>query len=538
MTDRFIVDFKIASAERTTLFSPNWKWPIAQSEYDDLIREFVYWTQGLRSRLAIGEDLSTALSLIEVHLLRDLAAIACTQIEVSVAKQNNLELVFSDNHPVHEMITQDEYRSISPTSDRQQLRERAQISKKRVVRRAIGKKVLRMKTMLTGIPKVHSISTNTLSRELTNDSAALIRINHADVAAQRVNNLQFNPNLSELSEHISTKFIELLTEAGHDTSEKFVEFIGSVVSSYLNRGWQDRTYQPEFTPTPSMTLFTGSGGNYLARLLSRSFSDVGGRVIRTTHGGDSPLFDDPLWPTIDLPFATDYVAFGNSGAREIKRIIIQHQKQSSSTTTLRAYAGGSQFHSRIPTSRSSNRRIETVQVIASSFMGELRAVPNVCLPDVVYYEWHRRILSTIKSAGFTTISKRHPKGLYIEREAYEDVASEEIRQSQFKATFNNVDAYVLDIAGSAFMEAMCTLKPVVLIHIPIRRLTESARAAIRKSAQLIDAQFDEQNRVVINEQELIESINAPIDVEARMQFVSDYLTSSSENISEIRRIIK
>lgn len=97
----------------------------------------------------------------------------------------------------------------------------------------------------------------------------------------------------------------------------------------------------------------------------------------------------------------------------------------------------------------------------------------------------------------------------------------------------NTDAYVFDFQGSAFMEALCTLKPVVLIDIPIRAMRAGARSEIMKSVTIVPASFDEQNRVVIDPEELHQAIKKPVDIEARKQLIQDFLLKPSANFSHL-----
>ena len=134
----------------------------------------------------------------------------------------------------------------------------------------------------------------------------------------------------------------------------------------------------------------------------------------------------------------------------------------------------------------------------------------------------------IKAAGFRTIVKRHPKGIGSNIPIFEDVASKELKQTKMADTFNQADAYVIDQLGTGFMEAMCTLKPVILIEIPNRQLTKQARTQLNKSIVIIRATYDENNRVTIERDRLIEGLGEPINLEARHKFISDYLTSSDD----------
>jgi hypothetical protein len=96
-----------------------------------------------------------------------------------------------------------------------------------------------------------------------------------------------------------------------------------------------------------------------------------------------------------------------------------------------------------------------------------------------------------------------------------------------------IDGWVTDIAASAFLEAMCSLKPVVLVDIPTRRMTEIARKRIPESVQIVNATFDDDNRVIIDDNELIEALEKPFDLGARRRFLDDFLLTPSTNYSSI-----
>ena len=537
MSDRFIVDFKVAIEERDSLFGASWSWPVPQTDYDDLIREYLDWIQRTPHRESLEIPQLETFNLIESELLKDLGAIIGSFLEVSVASQRGLKLVYDGNsHPLHSMMEADEFHVFSPTSRRQQMRASEAFSIRRRLRRFVGKSFLSLKHQLFGLPHTRLISTNTLSRELTANRGTLIRIDHADVVAQRSQASPL-PWVQELSGVFAKELVRRLIDSGHNVTNNFLNYIGSLTSAQLSRAWADREYRPGFEPSPSMTLFTGSGGNYLARLVSHSFVSAGARVIRTTHGGDNPLFEDPMWPSNELAFADDYVTYGSEGIPVVKQKIKAQSERSRSVTRPRVHAGGSLFHASIPSRSYPSRKVETVHVVSQSFSAELRASPNMCLPDVVYFDWHRRLLSELRLNGFRTVAKRHPKGVHPGIKAYDDVATSELRMTSMDSIYADAEAYVFDCAFSAFMEAMCTLKPVVLIHIPFRRFAQNGREAIQKSAKVIDAYFDELNRIQVDVNSVVEAIQHPVDVEARRQFIEDYLTNSSTSVDEVKSII-
>jgi hypothetical protein len=287
-----------------------------------------------------------------------------------------------------------------------------------------------------------------------------------------------------------------------------------------------------------MTLFTGTGGGYLARTVAHAFQMNGAKVIRTTHGGDTALFKDPLWRSIELPFSDTYVTFGTEAANEVSSVSESHSASGKVPDTREIVAGGSHFHQKIVDAALRSSQIKNVYVISASFSGKRRAIPNVKIHDLVYMEWHRRMLKRLSEAGYEVFAKRHPKGSGADIPIFDDIAAVELRQTRMAETFSQADAYVFDIAGSAFIEALCTLKPVVLIDIPNRRLIESARIQLEKSVTIVRADFDDKNLVTVDHNRISEGLQQSVDLDARGQFIFDYLTSHDSQSAELKALAR
>jgi hypothetical protein len=530
---RFVVDFRIAAEERNSLLSEEWFWPVAQNEYDSCFREYVDWAHAFPAQLAHDHELRMAYELFESDILKDLAAIFGTWVDVSTAKQNQLNLVYHEDQHLYRMLDENRFDSHSPLDEARNIGETRLRDPKRIAARFLRKNVNNAKTIFRGRPNVHSISANMLVRQLTAGRSSLLRLAYADLANQRARKTTIHPELLNLAETISSKAIETLDSHGHSPTKELANYIGTIVNRRLTSAWHDRDYTPGFQPTFKMTLFAGTGGNYLARVVGNSFQKRGANVIRTTHGGETILFDHPLWSPIELPLADTYVTYGSASAKSMNILAEKHRSLRKTSTPARIVAGGSKHHANIINAATPGKDVRKVIVIAAAFTGTRRAIPNVKLHDVVYYEWHRRLLAMVKSNGFEVISKRHPKGLGAADRLYDDVATTELRQVGMQDIFESADAFVMDIAGSAFLESACTLKPVVLIDIPNRTMTDEGRKAIEKSIEIVPATFDDQNRVIVDPRNVADAIRKPVDIDARRKLLVDYLTQPDQQLLDI-----
>lgn len=532
MSDRFVVDFRIASAEKDTLFNQDWHWPIPQSTYDDSAREFVDWAYTLPAELTHDEKLGITYELCEADMIKDVTSIIGTWIDVSTAKAKQLDLVFLQDQLLYQMMDENQFSDYSQLEDWRTISQKELRRPSRRIARFARRRINRLEDLIKGRPLVHSISANVLSRNLTHGRSRLFRLAYAELIPQRANRKDVHPELRDLAQTISSKVISSLTNVGHPPSVQLEKHFSDIILNRLINAWYDKEFRPGFTPTSKMTLFAGTGGSYLVRVIGHSFLKNGGKVIRMTHGGE-PLFDHPLWSPIELPFADIYVTHGVRAAEQLTPIADRHQKIRKSKRNITVLGGGSNYHSEILKGATNPTQVKTVFVTTASFTGTARAIPNVKLHDVVYYEWHRRLLGMISSAGFTVISKRHPKGLGIAHPLFNDVASDELMQVGMNETFARADAFVMDIASTAMMEAICTLKPVVLVDIPNRQMLEAGLRDVEKIVQIVPAHFDERNRVVVDPYLLVEAIREPVNVEARKLFIADYLTEPDQQLTTL-----
>jgi hypothetical protein len=533
MSKRLVIDSQLAARDPAGIFDENWSWPIAQSDYDQPIAEFFEWSDELHKELADLPQLLSAFLLIKTDLLKDLSYYAAAWLDLAAAERAGYEVLFDPNQYIYQSIVSGEYGGNFPTeilrrpkSSGMQGRVRKQLSRlkrNRANKRALG-------SLETNI---YLFQPNHLSNEITVKDSPRLRLLAGDVDRWRGTLSGAPERVDELGSYIAGKFSEIISSHGYSPPRVFDNHTRAISSHYIQIGWHDAG-AASLLPLPRQksTLVTGTGSGYPARLMAYQSLLEGHRVIRTAHGGDPPMFDDVLWPSIEFPFATKYIVNGAVGAESLTESIKRRSESVLHNYTGSVVGVGSELHSRIRevASESPTGNVKTVSVITASLTGMIRVVPRMKLHDVVYLEWHRRLLSSIKQLGYEVISKRHPKASLAGQRIFSDIADEELISTPMKAIEQRTDAYVIDFGASAFMEALCTLKPVILIDMGIRKLKPEARAAISESAVIISSSFDDRNRVVIDENELRMGLEKPVDIPARDRLIQDYLLRPSTDI--------
>ena len=292
MSKKFIVDVRIAASERDSLFTPEWNWPIKQETYDDPLRKFVEWTHALPAQFADKPELRTAFELIEVDLLHDLAYFVGAWIDLSTAKKLDLDLVHGSDQHLYNMLAQDRLDGFSPTHYARAARDPNLRRPMKRLYQLARKTVRNSSAKIKGRPTTHSIGVNPLLLELTGGPRNLFHLSYANIVAQRPTIQHPDPVIGELAREIQQQLSKRLADVDHAPTEKLNSHIQRLVTNHLINGWSDKDFKPEFTPTPKMTLFTGTGGGYISRTLSHAFQKNGAKVVRATHGGESVDYPD------------------------------------------------------------------------------------------------------------------------------------------------------------------------------------------------------------------------------------------------------
>ena len=532
MTKSLIIDSNLAIVNQERIFNQYWSWPISQNQYDDPITEFIKWSDELHRELRGISGLLDAFFLIKSDLLKDLSYYASAWIDVAQAKQEDIKLIYGPNEHILQSLVTDNFVGPPPTIIKRNARTIGLTGLIRSNLSRFKRSWTNRQALFGGQSRYYATSMNNLGKQISPPQTSFMRF-HADDLKRMPENQSESPNhLNELARQISDVLCKIISKYNTAPSKAFAEYIYSMTYHYLRIGWTDSAISPILKKIKtSSTLITGTGSGYSARLLSYQFLKSGKTVLRTTHGGDLPFFDDVLNPTIEFPFASKYIAYGEQAARTLKVAIDRRSESEYPFYTRSVIAAGSNFHSRILNRAEikKNESIRSVTVVTGCFLGAYRVNPQYALHDVVYMEWQRRLLQMTRKLGYAVISKRHPKGIMSQTKIFTECTDNELLNTTMSDVEQNTDAYIFDFQGSAFMEAICTLKPVVLIDIPIRTWRCEARSQISESVSIVPASFNEQNRVVIDEKQLEHALTNPVDINARERLIHDYLLRPSDN---------
>ena len=534
MAKSLIIDTRLIQDNLENIFTPDLIWPIHQSQYDKPLARFIRWLDEIHKEIKDNPRLLNAFLLVKSDLTKDLCYYTSSWIDVAEATQNDTELIYgNDQHIIQELLT-DEFYGHLPTDMR---RYQATPHFKSLVRSRLSRlkrHIQNRKSLTSNKSQIYCTSLNHLGNQIAPATTLPLRFTSEDVHRKRKKSTNTPNRVEELAHQISDNLIKFIGDDYASPSRAFSHHLYYIALKYLQNGWTDAAIGTAFPDIKvGSTLITGTGSGYSARLLSYQFLNNDQRVIRTTHGGDQPFFSDMRIFTTEFPFASKYVTYGDGAAQTLQKIVNEKNESNYRYYTKSFQGAGSDQHTQILHRSKIKKTINNVAVITGSFYGMYRVVPHRTLHDIVYMEWHRRLLKMTRSYGYTVISKRHPKGFMSEVPAFSDIAQIELLNMSMKNIEQQTDAYVIDVASSAFMEAICTLKPVVLIDMPMVDIKADPLSQMRKSVSIIPASFDENNLVTIERELLREALEKPVDIAAREQLINDYLLTPSANLDSI-----
>lgn len=513
-------------------------WPIAQSRYDELSGDVLKLLQ--RQYRSIGNDgeLGTLLAIAAVDLANEYNYFLACLVDVTHARQSGVQLVYSDSCILYPMLDQNLfYQRFSGLEKNQSYyRIRGARSIKQRLSGQLQDLHLKFRATTT-VPENYFFSANPLLQQWKSDNSLSIQRLHSDLRRSQSSPSSLPSPVTEFSGHLADEVSGILANRGCHVTEEAKRYLDQMTRFYLGSAWIQLRYPfPSSIKFQTGKLMVGTGGNAASRVISHEFQRHGQPVFRFSHGGDRGLFDDWTWGLIELSFTDVYVAHGRGEGSRMRERLADGTPPLMLSTRPNVVAIGSGFHKKIYDTSQVERpekQIENVMLTTASLNGENRHLPFIKVHDLVYLDWHVGLIRGLEESGYHVTAKRHPKGILSKEPLLGNFCEDEVVGGQFSNMLNCADAFVLDIAGSTFAEALCTLKPVVLVDLGNRPFNSTARRDLETCCQIVPAVIQENNRIVIDINLVADAIETPVDTDARREFVNEYFLQPSTNLEEV-----
>lgn len=518
-------------------------WPVPQTRYDDIGEQLVDLIELKYLRGIADGELRVPLALRASNILREFDALVACLINFSWSREHGRPLIYSPDSRMHRMVDNDEFDDRFRISQNPEMfTDRPTVGGIRGHARVLVSHLKAKANQTLGFTDTYTIAPNMLASQLTPPSHIRLLPGLPRSVFKMRRNTTVPNHVTDFGDDIVREVREILLNSELEMTPAAHEYLRSVVGYYLATAWSDVTYPVDLSIRfQNSHLLTGTGGSYVFRYYSYRFQAQERPVVRFAHGGDPQLFEDLAIGEHEMAYADLYVAHG-AGEAEVMNRRISDDRFRITTGKKPVIVGiGSEYHRRIAVGAgnraSTQRRPERVAIVTAAFLNERRPPPLYKLQDVHYLNWYARLTSQLQSSGFEVIVKRHPKArLAGVKLFHSDVR--ELLGVPFEPTAIGADAFIFDFAGSAFMEALCTDRPIVLVDLPVRRFNADTLADLGQACEIVHAEFDDQNRVVVDSVELIEAINAPVKIDFRRQFVDHFLLKPSPDLSALDQVVR
>jgi len=522
----------------------SFRWPISQATYDTVSTAFVEFLESLVSSQTLSENDKLDLALSIVPIANESFFFAGSHMIIDACDRVGKTYAFAPNSLYYSSIH--EYRNLKSRSVHELLLN-MQSTSRRTFRsrtaRPLQKKIQRSRLWISSKKikrPVYAGTTNKLMNEWVSPSMVSLR-SLVSKSERVLSSIGARRRSTELSTHIADNFVQILINKGFETNELTYEYFRRIASTHLlnANNWRNKNLEKFITKRDSL-LLTATAGGFESRLISHVFQRNNLPVARFTHGGERGLIDDPRWHYSELMFTDLYLVHGRTEATQVNDAVAR--KTSSLTPlNLKSIGIGSKFHNGLRESDSNSpsaKKIRNVMVVPASLKNEARPAFVSAGEETVYLEWHLRLLKHLREADYNVTSKRHPKGFLSNKKLFENYAHQEITDQSFTELTKTADAFVFDFAASAFMEALCTNKPVILIDIPMRPLLPSGRQDLEKVCTVVPAEYDENNRIIADLRMVQQGIETPVDKNQRQAFIENYLLRPSDDLNEFTDLIE
>lgn len=511
------------------------EWPVAQGAYDAVAMDFLRGMENLYQARGLDEAAKTLLVLKAVDLSNEFNFFAACLVDVQAFKSRGADAAADESCFLYKMIQADAFEARYSFQEHI-ARYYGRLRKDSLRERVSGffyDAYLRAQAWVPSEKSYFALRTPLLGQNKRGDWRSLDRFLRPFRARTSSPPPRSAP-AKMLTEALADLARSCLAARGHAAGEKALGYVRDLIAFHIGMADEDvgRRFGSHIR-FESAAFFCGTGGNYACRLLSHVFQREGRPVVRFDHGGDRGLFEDPLWGVTELSLADRYVAHAKQEAARIRERVENASVPLLLDRRPAVMGCGSLYHRNLH-GRFQNRpavgRARRVLVASGAMQGQNRVLPHMKWHDLVYLDWQARLLKVLTASGLHTVAKRHPKGLLAEVPLLAPFCSEEILGAPLGPFLESCDAFVFDLAGSAFIEALCTMKPVVLIDVPLRPFNPRALRDLEGVCRIVRASYDEGNRIVVGRDALLEAVHAPVNAERRNEFLQGYLFEGEGSI--------
>ena len=327
--------------------------------------------------------------------------------------------------------------------------------------------------------------------------------------------------VSDFCESISGSVRSQISEK--DIEAKFHKLAHRLISFHLAKAYTDfHILKRQIRARPSAAILLSGTPKHLGRLASWLYLQKGGTTIRCAHGGERAFFIDSEWGLAEFPDCDTYYTHGKAERDALDRRI-RHNiiPTANSEKSISFKSVGSSHHQQIYNHSKIKRPSSPtgeILYVAGGYLGEsFGDFTSRKPPDPLYLDYQVDLLRKLKQLGYRVILKSHPGGV-ISNKRFLARYSDQVLNGFFDPTTSTADCFIFDFAGTAFVDALASGRPMVLADMGIRPFDDTVYADLSFRCPIIPAGVNEEGRFRVQTEDLGSAIVRSMETEP-MAFV-------------------
>lgn len=270
-------------------------------------------------------------------------------------------------------------------------------------------------------------------------------------------------------------------------------------------------------------LLIGCSGNHFSRMLSTAIRNNGGTVTGFMHG--EPLiyrWDKYSW--LELSTVDRFVTYTKRSASMLESLLDEYPPLRNNIVKIEG-AQTVTYHDLWQKMRGKPlpKKIERVMLVPKPFIPDNRLGQGISFPELMQLDWELRIVDILKRAGLKVIYKKHPDGKLRGQVVDFFDSDVEVVYDRLEDIMDCADAFVFyHTRTTAIGPALCTNKPIIYIDGGWEELLPEMRELFAKRCHIVSTKFDDNNRLIVNEKELIDALGKAPE-EPDLELINEYM---------------
>ncbi len=253
-------------------------------------------------------------------------------------------------------------------------------------------------------------------------------------------------------------------------------------------------------------IWSGSAGYWPTRAISLEVKRRGGKVRRFDHSGGIGLNTlHHFWQFGEFSLSSVYTVATPELARRVVATGATKNLPVQGTVEIKGAAGDPQLRTMMSIKRMKKGTRQRVLYLPLPLFGFRQVMPPL-MPDLISLDWQMRILEMMLEFDMDLSCRPHPEGILKgQRHPLAHIAP--VSPQSFEKHIEATDVFVFEyIQSTAFYEALCTDRRIVLIDMGLPIMIGDAREMLERRCRIVRAYYDECNRPHVDRLELAEAI--------------------------------